>query len=218
MDNAINSTQSYQGTQPAAKKASQTMDKNAFLQLLVAQLKNQDPNQAQDSAQMVQQMTSFASLEQMQNVNEALKGIQVQNVGLFQAQASNLVGKQIRVGSPEFQLKDGKGNIGLDLPADARVTITIKDATGRVIKVLNQGDLKAGSHTVAWDGRDADGKVQKDGAYAVEVAAMGADNKAVTATTTAYARVESVIFQDGMVYVIAGGKRFSLADVSEIAA
>ncbi len=217
MDNTIAAT-STTGTQTTKKAASQTMDKNAFLQLLVAQLKNQDPNQAQDSMQMVQQMTSFASLEQMQNMNSALQGIQVQNVGLFQAQASNLVGKQVKINSDSFQLLNGKGSVGVELPADAKVTVNIVDANGKVVRTLNQGDMKAGSHMVNWDGRDADGKQLKDGAYTVQVSAMGAGGKAVVAGTTAFARVETVIFEGSNVFVIAGGKRYSLADISEIAA
>ncbi len=219
MENGIQSTTSAGVTGYApSKAASQTLDKTAFLQLLVAQLKNQDPNQAQDTNQMVQQMTSFAQLEQMQNSNDLLKGLQLQNVGLFQAQASNLVGKQVRIGSSDFQLKDGKGQIGIDLPSAATVRITIKDSSGQVVRTLEQGELKAGSHTVTWDGRDANGVALKDGGYSVEVLALDADGAPVAASTSAFVRVDSVVFVDGSVYVIAGGRRFSLSEVSEIAA
>lgn len=82
-----------EAAQPAAKeltpkKPSNTMDKNAFLSLLVAQLKNQDPTQSQDPSQMVQQMTSFSTLEQAQNTNSLLTGLQSQGNGLYQTNSA----------------------------------------------------------------------------------------------------------------------------------
>ncbi|MEI7614829.1 MAG: flagellar hook capping FlgD N-terminal domain-containing protein, partial [Betaproteobacteria bacterium] len=52
----------------ATATAKNALDKDSFLKLLVAQLKNQDPtsDSSQDPNQMVQQMTSFSSLEQAQ--------------------------------------------------------------------------------------------------------------------------------------------------------
>jgi flagellar basal-body rod modification protein FlgD len=85
----INTTTSGVSTAVGASKTPlKEMDKNAFLSLLVAQLKNQDPTASQDPNAMVQQMTSFSSLEQMQNMNTALTGIQTQNSALFQAQSA----------------------------------------------------------------------------------------------------------------------------------
>ena len=50
-------------------KSNNEMDKNAFLRILVAELSNQDPENAKDSSQYVAQMAQFASLEQMSNLN-----------------------------------------------------------------------------------------------------------------------------------------------------
>jgi flagellar basal-body rod modification protein FlgD len=46
-----------------------SMDKNAFLRILTAELSNQDPDNAKDSTQYVAQMAQFTSLEQMSNLN-----------------------------------------------------------------------------------------------------------------------------------------------------
>ena len=195
------------------------LDKNAFLKLLVTQLKNQDPTSTQDPNAMVQQLTSFSNLEQLQNLGGLLQGIQVQNQGLFQAQVAGLVGKHIRVPGSTVELSGGKATIGVNLGADAaNATLTIKDATGKVVRTLPQGSLKAGATMVDWDGKDAQGATLPDGSYSVEVSATGADGKAVTAQTTSYVKVDAVTFKDGVVYLVAGGKTFTLSDVSEIAA
>lgn len=49
------------------------LGKNAFLNLLVAQLKNMDPTQDQDSTAYVTQMAQFASIEQMNNLNTTMQ-------------------------------------------------------------------------------------------------------------------------------------------------
>lgn len=202
---------------PTAKTPSQELDKNAFLKLLVAQLQNQDPTQAQDPNQMVQQMTAYSQLEQMQNSNALLQGIQIQNQGLFQAQAANLVGKKVRVTSPTFDLKSGAATVGVDLAAQAAtVTLTVKDAAGKVVATIEKGSQSAGTHLYEWNGRDAQGNLQADGTYTVEVTAKDVDGKAVTASTSSYVTVESVTFSNGTVLLMAGGKSFTLDTVNEI--
>ena len=46
------------------------LGKDAFLQLLVLQLRNQDPLNPQDNQEMLAQLAQFSSLEQMNNLND----------------------------------------------------------------------------------------------------------------------------------------------------
>ena len=66
------------------------LDKDAFLQLLVAQMKYQDPLEPTDNTQYVSQLASFSSLEQMTNMNESLANM---SMASDLQRASNLVGK-----------------------------------------------------------------------------------------------------------------------------
>lgn len=52
-----------------------TLGKDAFMQLLVTKLQNQDPTQPQDDAQLIAQLAQFSSLEQMQQMNQTLTTI-----------------------------------------------------------------------------------------------------------------------------------------------
>ncbi len=52
-----------------------------------------------------------------------------------------------------------------DLPADERVRVGIYDAGGRLLRVLHDGPLAAGSHGLCWDGRDAHGQQAPAGVY-----------------------------------------------------
>jgi flagellar basal-body rod modification protein FlgD len=49
---------------PLAPKSSEFASKDTFLQLLVAQLKNQDPLKPQDGSEFVAQLAQFSALEQ----------------------------------------------------------------------------------------------------------------------------------------------------------
>lgn len=52
--------------------AMQELGKDVFLQLLVTQLRHQDPLNPQDNSAFVAQMAQFTALEQMQNLNQLL--------------------------------------------------------------------------------------------------------------------------------------------------
>ena len=62
----------YYDTQQKSEK-SNNLDKDAFLNLLVTQLKNQDPLSPMEDKEFIAQMAQFSSLEQMQNLNDGLK-------------------------------------------------------------------------------------------------------------------------------------------------
>jgi len=69
------------GTAPTGSTAStgtqsQTVDKNMFLQLLVAQLQNQDPLNPADGTQFVTQLAQFQQLEDTMNLTDDVAGIQ----------------------------------------------------------------------------------------------------------------------------------------------
>lgn len=50
-------------------------------------------------------------------------------------------------------------------PADGRVRLTVFDARGRQVRILADESMRAGSHTVTWDGRDDHGHLLASGIY-----------------------------------------------------
>ena len=159
-----------------------------------------------------------APLEQAQQTNSLLTGLQTQTAGLFQAQTAGLVGKTVKVDGSGFSLKAGAASMNLELGAAANVTLTVKDANGKVVATLPQGHLNRGLSTVAWDGKDADGNVLPDGPYKVEVTATGDDGKPALFRTSLSMKVDAVTFSNGGIYLASGGNVFALSDVLEITA
>ena len=165
---------------------------------------------------MIQQLTSFSSLEQAQNTNTLLTGLQGQTSGLFQAQTAALVGKTVQVAGSSFNLASGSASMGLNLGAAANVTLTVKDANGQLVGLIPEGQLSAGDHTLTWDGKDANGVTLPDGAYSVGVSATAANGTAATTTTSVLVKVDSVSFKNGAVYLNSGTNSYALTDVTKI--
>jgi flagellar basal-body rod modification protein FlgD len=96
------------GTGPSTAGATKTspgiVGKDDFLKLLVAQLKNQDPSNAQDMEGMTQQMTQFSMLEQLTNLAETS---QTANVSLARTHAVELLGKKVTYLAPDKTVKEG---------------------------------------------------------------------------------------------------------------
>ncbi len=60
------------GTTQALAQQTGSLGEDAFMQLLVTQLQNQDPTQPQDSSQFVTQLAQFSSLEKLTSMNQTL--------------------------------------------------------------------------------------------------------------------------------------------------
>lgn len=59
----------------SSKKENTPIDKDAFLKLLVTQLKYQDPLQPMEDTEFIAQLAQFSSLEQIQNLNASIKNL-----------------------------------------------------------------------------------------------------------------------------------------------
>ncbi|HEX8085813.1 MAG TPA: flagellar hook capping FlgD N-terminal domain-containing protein [Solirubrobacteraceae bacterium] len=90
----------------ADKKKSEAgiLGKDDFLKLLVAQLKNQDPSNAQDMESMTQQMTQFSMLEQLTNLTEATE---TSSISLARTHAVELLGKTVSYRDADGGVKEG---------------------------------------------------------------------------------------------------------------
>src|SRR2546423_270464 len=86
----------------------QGLDKNAFLKLLVAQMKNQDPLKPMDNTEFVAQLAQFSNLEQVMGINSRLDTLTAQGQGLQNTEIASLVGKTVTVNGKTIGL-DGSG-------------------------------------------------------------------------------------------------------------
>src|SRR5689334_1340354 len=96
-NSSVKTTTTSDGLSAATSSAtgSKALGKDAFLQLLVTQLKNQNPLDPQDNSAFVAQLAQFSSLEGITTLNDTVSGI-AGNYNSSQAlQASSLVGRSV---------------------------------------------------------------------------------------------------------------------------
>ena len=83
----------YQLNQEGKTPGGNELGKDAFMELMLAQLKNQNPLEPQDNGDFIAQLAQFSSLEEMQNLSGSVDDV----VGQFRSsqalQASAMVGK-----------------------------------------------------------------------------------------------------------------------------
>jgi flagellar basal-body rod modification protein FlgD len=171
-----------------------------FLKLLVEQLKHQDPLQPQDNTAFVAQLAQFSGLEQSMQMNSSLGLIMTQLRGQANAQLTSMVGQTVTIQGSKATL-DGDGTGGavmfsLSAPA-ASAKITIADASGNTLRVLDLGSQKAGLVQARWDGRDSTGTLQPAGTYSVSVSATGSSGATVPVNQNVSGIVTSLSFDQG---------------------
>lgn len=99
VDGVTYNAEAYAATQKTETKKNDDLGKDAFLQLLVAQLKNQDPLDPQDNSSYIAELAQFSALEQMTNVSSHLEDLNkvVGNIdtSVLVGQLSGMIGKNI---------------------------------------------------------------------------------------------------------------------------
>lgn len=175
-----------------------------FLTLLITQLKNQDPLNPLDNAEVTSQIAQLSTVNGITQLNNTLLALSGQLDVSQSMQAAALIGKGVLV--PGEKIKLGTSNddpsvreatpFGIDLISGAsEITVTIVDANGKAVRTIKVDPQdSAGVLSLTWDGKDDAGADVPDGAYRVKVSAVDADGKAVPAEALTYGKVQSVAY------------------------
>lgn len=206
----------YGATAGAAKGgAQQTQDR--FLSLLVAQMKNQDPLNPLDNAQVTSQMAQLSTVEGIEKMNAGLEALAASMGASQLSQAASLLGHGVLVPGERISPAEYENLIGFELsrPAD-KVTATVYDASGKAVRTLDLGARDGGVGMVAWDGLKGDGTLAPDGQYRFEIEAIQG-GKPLNVTPLSLGIVNSVS-QDGqgVQLNLSGNQSVGYADIRRI--
>ena len=185
-----------------------------FLKLLVTQLKNQDPLNPLDNAQLTSQLAQMSTVTGIEKLNTALQAL-VSQSGAGQAlQAASLIGRSVLVPGSELVGGNGPVPFAVDLPSSAgSVKVTVSDAAGNMVRSYAMGAMSQGLHDVAWDGKNDAGQTVASGAYQFHVLAMNGA-ASVGAAGLVYSQVASVTQGSGGVSLdLASGQSIALSGV-----
>ena len=123
---ASNLLTSYNTKNTAKTAADDPQDR--FLKLLVTQMKNQDPLNPLDNAQVTSQLAQISTVNGIEKLNTTLQAMANGFTAGQSLQAAGMIGHNVLVPGSALQLTGGNGAFGVDLaqPADD-VKVTIKD-------------------------------------------------------------------------------------------
>jgi flagellar basal-body rod modification protein FlgD len=178
---------------PAAAATSADDASQRFLTLLVTQLQNQDPLNPLDNAEITSQLAQLSTVTGVNKINDTLASLSSSLDANQYLQSAGLVGHDIVATGNQIQVTDGAGRMAYALKAAAdSVSISIKDASGNVVRTIDAGPGTADVHFADWDGKDNSGKAVPDGTYTFSVTAT-AQKASVQATTLTVAHVSGLI-------------------------
>ena len=212
----------------AAQKASEdpnAMGKTEFLELMMAQLENQDPLSPQGNTEFIAQMAQFSMVEGIQSLNQTTDTL-VNSFKSSQAlQASALVGRKVQIDGSAAIVKEGQSMEGaLSVPEGSRdLTAQILDDKGQLIKTLDlsayqsdDGSFPEGKVPFEWDGTNTEGEPAGTGTYYIS-ASTAVNGAATGLNTQVNVNVDSVTMgSTGQISLnLSGYGTVSLADVKE---
>lgn len=206
----------------AATKGKSVLGKDDFLNLLIVQLRNQDPLDPMKGTEFATQLAQFSSLEQLTNINsnltESVTTNQLMAQSIGNSLAATMIGKSVKASSNTFMVTGtGDSHLGYTLARDAAaVTLKISDATGLRVRTISIDGAKLGEGTYSWDGLNDVGSRVPDGAYTFTVEAADSAGVAVSATTSLSGLVSAIRFTaNGTVFVV-DGVEIPLSQIIEI--
>ncbi|MCC2961984.1 flagellar hook assembly protein FlgD [Massilia sp. IC2-278] len=218
---SINDLMSTMNTKKAETDSVQA-DTDKFMTLLVTQLKNQDPLNPLDNAQVTSQLAQLQTVTGVNKLNETLETLKSSYQSSEAMQATNLIGHGVLVEGNKIHLTEGKSVFGVELAtaADSVKVIVSDPKTGKDVATIDLGAMEAGATPLAWDGSSdaVDAATLADGGYNFRVEAMQGgqpltDVKALSLDSVASVSTNT---KDGVKINLAGKGAITLADIKQV--
>lgn len=154
MINSVNNSGSGSAATSGKSATSAAEMQDRFLTLLVAQLKNQDPSNPTDSAQLTSQMAQISTVSGIEKLNTTVSNVTSQFNQMQLLQGSSLIGHTVLTEGNSLALTDkGEGTAAFDLAGKAaNVTVTITNSAGELVDTVEMTGLDAGRNYFTWDG------------------------------------------------------------------
>lgn len=212
-----------------ASNPNATLDKDAFLKLLLIELQHQDPTDPMDSDKMLTQTSQLSALEMQQNTNTTMQKM-VETMQLLSnsfstsmsTSAIGAIGKMATVSDNKIKLTGSDEIIALKmyLPEDSDengVTLEVYDSNNKLVFSEKSGEqsVSKGLFTMEWPGRNNDGVYAGDGEYTVKMVYNNKNGEKITANYGTYP-IEGIVFKEGIAYAKMAGQEVPFDAISEI--
>ena len=195
--------------QQAGPKISTTNDnsalgKDAFLQILITQLQNQDPTSPMDDREFIAQMAQFSSLEQMQNMTKAMENLLISQEETQLMSYTSFIGKEVKWHELTEELDENKKPITNE---GTGVITELKFSMGEPIFILADGkELSPGNISSIL----ASGTSQETNPIVAASQLIGKSVKYTSEDGIVEALIESILTnKSGIQYILNNGTRLS---------
>ncbi len=210
----------YVANEKAQRKVGNNdLGKDAFMTLLLTQMKNQDPTSPLKSHEMAAQLAQFTSLEKLNNINDGIGDLRKDQLPGHNFQALNMIGKVVNMDNSKIARTDDQDSheLRFNLATDAqKANIEIRDPAGNPIRKLEMRNLKSGVNTLSWNGKTEEGAGAPVGDYTMHVEAVGSNGKKLHVETKAEGKITGVNFTAQGPQLLMGKRILSMADVKSI--
>lgn len=148
-----------------AKKKNDQMGQVEFMKLLIAQLKNQDPEAPVDSKEFAVQLAQFTQVEKLTSIDQKLSQQADNSIGSI----AGYLGQQVSLNTTGVTVRGGQGGqLQIDLTgASSLMKVELLDESGKVVGEKTYENLPSGKNVVTLDGLGV-----KDGTYGFRVSAV----------------------------------------------
>jgi flagellar basal-body rod modification protein FlgD len=168
------------------------LGQDAFLTLMLAQLRNQDPLKPLEPSEFLGQLAQFSSVTGIQDMKDSVSELAGSLRSAQVLEGATLVGRSVLAVGEGSRLGASGGIAGaVATPAGAtRIELAVRDGSGALVRQLSLAP-QDGMTPFSWDGVDARGNRLPAGGYRLEaVASVGGRSESVE--TLLQRRVESV--------------------------
>jgi len=164
------------GTQKSSSsnKTENELGQEQFLELMIAQIQNQDPFKPLENGEFLTQIAQFSTVSGVQDLQESFSSLAGSLSSNQALQASALVGRSVLVPSDAGVLNAGgtvQGSVELQ-ESSGEVRLQVFNAAGEVVRTLPLGAQQAGSVGFTWDGTADDGTVVNPGLYRITASSV----------------------------------------------
>ncbi|MBF0220466.1 MAG: flagellar hook assembly protein FlgD [Gammaproteobacteria bacterium] len=197
------------------------MGQGDFLELMTAQLNNQDPTSPMDNSQFLGQLAQFAQVKGITDLQTSFSALSTSLTSNQALQASSMVGQKalvegaIGVRGEEEPLR---GAVNLSASA-SEVNVSVMDSSGQLVARLNLGMQTKGTTNFEWDGMNDKGEPMPAGKYVVAADAV-INGQPTPLTTLMEGRIESVTLGagngSGLLFNVAGRGAVNFSEINQI--
>ncbi len=176
-----------------AGRSSSDMGQADFLELMLAQMKNQDPTKPLDPNEFMSQLAEFSTVNGIQELQQSFDALAATLTTDQTLKAASMIGHAVMTPGDSSVLEEGGNIVGQVLLNGSTPDLNIKiyDPQGSLVRTIPMGNNAAGAVLFKWDGFAEDGSAAVPGNYRI-VAEVEVDGSVQEAAMEVRSKVDSV--------------------------